>query len=112
MDPVKELVLKYFSAWQKQDHHEVRGFLGPSFEFDSGMQHFLDADEYSDFCRKLPPWSKITLLDSLFTENQAALLYEGVSQFGARFRIAEFIRVDEGKIAKISVVYSPLSQQQ
>lgn len=109
---LKDVVMKYFHAWQKQDLVELRGQLAKQFEFDSGLQKFEDADEFTDFCKKLPPWSKITLIDSVFCDNRASLLYEGISEFGAKFRIAEFITLEDRKIAKIQVVYSPLSQQQ
>lgn len=109
---VKELVMKYFQAWQKQDYEQMRSCLAQQLEVDSGLQKFADADEFTDFCKRLPPFASITLLDSVFTHDQAALLYEGVSQFGAKFRAAEFITLAEHKIVKIQVIFSLLSQQQ
>lgn len=111
-EEVKELVMQYFNAWQKQDQEQLKSTLSKELIFDTGMQKFEDADEFTDFFRKLPPWSKVTLLDSVFTDTQAALLYEGVSQFGARFRVAEFFNIANGKISKVNVVFSSLSQQQ
>lgn len=108
----KELVMKYFYAWQRQDHKEMRDYLSEQLEFNTGMQKFEDAEEFTDFFRKLPPWSKVTLLDSVFTDNQAALLYEGISEHGARFRVAEFITITNRKISQINIVFAPLSQQQ
>lgn len=111
-EEVKTVVMKYFNAWQKQDYEEMRSCLAKQMEFDTGMQKIEDADEYTDFCKKLPAFTKVTLLDSVFSENQAALLYEGISQFGAKFRVAEFMTLADDKIAKIQVIFSLLSQQQ
>jgi hypothetical protein len=112
IETAKELVMKYFQAWQKQDYNQMRHYLLEQLEFESGLQKFEDADEFTDFCKKLPPWSSVSLLDSIFAENHAALLYEGVSQFGAKFRVAEFITLADNKIAKIQVAFSPLSSTQ
>lgn len=111
-EAVKELVMQYFHAWQGQDQEQLRRTLAQELVFDTGLQTFEDVDEFTDFFKKLPPWSKVTLLDSIFTDTQASLLYEGISQFGARFRIAEFFNIVDGKIAKVNVVFSSLSQQQ
>jgi len=111
-DEVKTVVMKYFHAWQKQDYEEMRSCLAKQLEFDTGMHHFEDADEFTDYWKRLPPFAKVNLLESVFTANQAALLYEGVSEFGAKFRVAEFMSLEEGKITKIQVIFSLLSQQQ
>lgn len=109
---IKDVVMKYFQAWQKQDLTELRAQLSKQFEFESGLQRFEDVDEFTEFCKKLPPWSKVTLIDSVYADDRATLLYEGVSEFGAKFRIAEFLTLDDDKIVKVQAVYSPISQSQ
>ena len=72
-------MIQYCQAWQDQNQEKLRNTIAKELIFDTGMQKFEDADGFADFFKKLPPWSKVTLLDSIFTETHASLLYEGVS---------------------------------
>ena len=105
IDQTKEVVLTYFNSWQNKEWDVLRRCLANTFKIDGGKIQFRNIDEFIAFCQNGPSWSKVTLLDSIFQEKQAALLYEGETPTGEKIRVGEFLTLDQDKItsAKISI---------
>ncbi len=106
MQQTKDLVLNYFNSWQQQNWDQLRDCLAEHFSLDSLSMGFNNRDEFVEFCKNGPKWSDVKLLDSLFSDSQATLLYEGVTDTGHKIRVAEFLRLDSNKLIKSSVCIS------
>ena len=106
MNATKDLVLNYFEAWQARDWKRMRPFLSPKFTIDGGKIQFHSVDAFISFCQNGPSWSQIVLLDALFQDNKAALLYEGITPTGEKIRVGEFFIIEEGKIISSKVAIS------
>lgn len=106
MESTKELVKKYFQSWQKQDWDQMRTCLSKDFSIDAGQIQFHSVDTFVDFCKSGPSWSQIKLLDALFLEKKAALLYEGVTPNGEKIRVGEFLEINNNLIVCSKVAIS------
>jgi hypothetical protein len=103
MKSCKDLALSYFQAWQTKEWDKMRACLSKDFKVDAGQIHFHSLDAFIEFCKNGPGWSNIQLLDALFLENKAALLYEGLTPTGEKIRVGEFLEVAENKILRSKV---------
>lgn len=92
----KALVLKYWNAWQSLDWDGFRDCLSDQVQFENQQ---VEADEFVSFCKEGNPWEDVVLLNAVFSEKQAALLYEGTDTVSEkRIRVGEFIKVENDKI--------------
>lgn len=103
---IKDLVLTYFQSWQNKEWDTLRNCLSKDFKIDAGKIQFNSVDMFIEFCKNGPSWSQVKLLDALFLEKKAALLYEGVTQKNEKVRIAEFLEIDRNKIISAKVAIS------
>lgn len=106
MESTKELVLSYFQSWQKQNWTQMQDCLTSDFILDSGMLQFKNREDFIEFCKEGPRWSQVHLIQSLFQEGQAAILYEGSSLDGHKLKVSEFLTIENGKIRKSLAVIS------
>jgi hypothetical protein len=104
MQSTKDLVMRYFNSWQNQDWKMMRHCLADRFSLDSGSMQFQSADQFTEFCMKGERWSKVQLLDSLFQDSKASILYEGQTETGQKMRVAEFLHIEKDKISAAQVV--------
>jgi len=100
MNSCKNLIITYFQSWQTQDWDKMRACLNKKFHIDAGQLQFKSVDVFIEFCKNGPSWSQIRLLEALFLENKAALLYEGITPTKEKVRIAEFFDVTNNEIIK------------
>jgi len=92
----KEFILRYWKSWQEKDWGTLRVSLADTFDF-GGIK--TNADEFTEMCKNGSTWSDVQLFESFFTEEGGALLYEGTDiKSGARIRVGEFIRIENGKV--------------
>ena len=98
-----EIVLTYFQAWQNKEWEIMRSCLSKDFKIDAGQIQFKSVDTFIEFCKNGPSWSQIKLLDALFLDNKAALLYEGVTPAGEKIRVGEFLEIENNKISQSKV---------
>ncbi len=107
---VQTLVLDYFKSWQIRDWDLMERCLAPDFKFNAGVAKFDSAAPFLDMCRKGPDWESVNLIESVFTESMAALLYEGRSlPDNSNVRAAEIIKCEGGRIKEAQVVFTVLS---
>jgi hypothetical protein len=106
MEKTKSLVLTYFKAWQNKDWDTIRSCVAKDFKIDGGQLQFQSIETFIEFCKTGPSWSQVRLLDSLFQENKAALLFEGTTPEGQKIRIGEFFEIKNEKIAFSRVAIS------
>ncbi len=92
----KTIILGYWQSWQDKDWTALRNSLGDTFDMGGNA---MPADAFVEFCRKGNPWKDVTLIDSMFTAEGGALIYEGTNTAdGSRVRVAEIVRVQDGKV--------------
>ena len=96
----KELTLKYFYAWQTEDFDALRNSLSDNVEFDLNGNKIVGADPFVEMCRNGIKWKKVDLLDSVFHVNKSALIYDGITEKGAKVRVGEIISISDGKIIR------------
>jgi ketosteroid isomerase-like protein len=103
----KQIVTKYHNAWSGGDMEAARGCLADDLDFQGSIDTFRRAD---DFMAALTMFQKmlrgVTLIQSFFSENGAALLYDCDTMSPAgMIRTAEFFTVRDGKITSIRLVF-------
>ncbi len=103
----KQIVTTYHNAWTGGDLKAARGCLADDLDFHGSIDTFRRAD---DFIIALTMFHKmlrgVTLIQSVFSENGAALLYDcdTMSPAGV-IRTAEFFTVANGRIESIRLVF-------
>lgn len=110
-DETKKLILKYFHSWQEPlDINEFRRCLDDNVVFDAGNMKIEGGDKLVEMIKSTEsPWKDVTLLESMFQENQGTIFYEGIDKkTGSKTRVAEHITIANGRIAKIIAAICPL----
>ena len=103
----KQIVTNYHNAWTSGDMKAARFYLADDLDFQGSIDIFRRAD---DFIVALTMFQKmiqkINLIQSFFSENGAALLYDcdTMSPAGV-IRTAEFFTVTDGEIKSIRLVF-------
>jgi hypothetical protein len=103
----KQIVTSYHNAWTSGKMDAARLCLADDLDFQGSIDTFRRAD---DFIAALTMFQKmiqkINLIQSFFSENGAALLYDcdTMSPAGV-IRTAEFFTITEGKIRSIRLVF-------
>ncbi|MEN6320852.1 MAG: nuclear transport factor 2 family protein [Syntrophaceae bacterium] len=103
----KQIVTNYHNAWTSGDVEAARLYLADDLDFQGSIDIFRRAD---DFIVALMMFKKmlrgINLIQSFFSESEAALLYDcdTMSPAGV-IRTAEFFTVKDGKIKSIKLVF-------
>lgn len=108
---VEDLVDRYHRSWQRGDLAALRECLADEIDFDWGTAVYTDPDDFVAATASGIEWRDVTLLDAIYREETAAIVYEGVNVTdGLRLRTAEFLHCVEGKITASTVVYSVVAQ--
>jgi hypothetical protein len=103
----KQVVTNYLNAWTGGDMQAARFYLADDLDFQGSIETCSRAD---DFIPSLIMFQKmlqgVNLIQSFFSENGAALLYDcdTMSPAGV-IRTAEFFTVTDGKIKSIRLVF-------
>jgi hypothetical protein len=103
----KQVVTNYHNAWTGGDLETARACLADDLDFQGSIDTFRRAD---DFIVALTMFQKmlrgINLIQSFFSENGAALLYDCDTMSPAgMIRTSEFFTVTGGKIKSIRLVF-------
>lgn len=101
----KTIVISYFYTWQNKDWDKMSELLSKDFAADGGQLQFQNREHFIEFCKNGPSWKNVELIDSLFLENRAALLYQGITPASEKIRVAEFLQLCDQKIvfSKIAI---------
>ncbi len=92
----KDVIMAYWRSWQDKDWDAMRRSLAPSLRFG---EQTMTAEQFVGFCQQGSAWTEVELIDSLFTADAGALLYEGTdSKSGNRVRVGEIVRLEDGKV--------------
>jgi len=103
----KQVITNYHNAWTSGNMEAARVYLADDLDFQGSIDTFCKAN---DFIVALTMFQKmirkINLIQSFFSENGAALLYDcdTMSPAGV-IRTAEFFTVTSGKIKSIRLVF-------
>jgi hypothetical protein len=103
----KQVVTGYHEAWTRGDMNTARSFLADDLDFQGSLDRFSKADEFIGALTMFQKMLKgVNLLQSLFAEGEAALLYDcdTMTPVGM-LRTAEFFTVKGGKITSIRLVF-------
>ena len=103
----KQVVTNYHNAWTSGDMEKARVYLVDDLDFKGSIDTFCRA---ADFIAALTMFQKmiqkINLIQSFYSENGAALLYDCDTMSPAgMIRTAEFFMVKDGKIKSIRLVF-------
>jgi hypothetical protein len=103
----KQIVTNYHNAWTSGDVKAARVYLDDELDFQGSIDTFRRAD---DFIVGLTMFQKmlrgVTLIQSLYSETGAALLYDCDTMSPAGIiRTAEFFEVRGDKIKSIRLVF-------
>jgi hypothetical protein len=103
----RQVVTNYHNAWTSGDMKAARVYLADDLDFQGSINTFHSA---GDFFVALTMFQKmlkgVTLIDSFYSENGAALLYECDTMTPAGvLRTAEFFKVSGGRIRSIRLVF-------
>ena len=108
----EQLVLKYFQSWQEPaNFEEMKESLASNMKINSGFFAFQDRSTFMSFIQQnSTPWNNITLISSFFSENFAAILYEGVNaETNQKMRVSEHLTISKGKIKTIETVIAQVA---
>lgn len=99
----KKVILAYWKSWQDQDWDAMRAALAEDLVF--GGQS-MTREQFIQFCQQGHPWRDVELLDSMFTAEGGALLYEGTDTGSeTRVRVAEIVRVQGGRVCRANACF-------
>jgi hypothetical protein len=101
------VIRKYHEAWTQRDMSTARSCLADNLDFQGPIDTFSSADEFiatlTGFAQ-MP--TRVDLLQEVYTDDAAALLYDCVTKSPAgTIRAAEFFWLRDGKIATIRLVF-------
>jgi len=105
----KQVVKDYHKAWTSGDMATARSFLADDLDFQGSVQTFRRADDFIVVLAQFQQMLRsVNVLQSLYSENGAALLYDcdTMSPAGV-IRTAEFFTVGNGRILSIRLVFDP-----
>ena len=101
------LIDKYHHAWTNGDFATARACLADTLDFQGSINTFSKADDYIAVLTQFKQMLKgVTLLNSFYDKQSAALLYDCDSASPAgNIRTAEFFTVSNNKISAIRLVF-------
>ncbi len=108
----EELITAYWRSWQDpSDFAEMESYLADDFVFDAGAGELVGAATVRAMVEQNPePWVDVRMVDAAYWDDGGVIVYEGTgSRGGIRHRIAELIRVRNGRIGSISATFAQLA---
>jgi hypothetical protein len=103
----RQLIGTYHEAWKNSDFETARSFLADNLDFQGSINRFSRADDFIGVLIRFRRMvTSVTMLESFFEKECAALLYDCCTDTPAGVvRLAEFFRVRDGMITGITLVY-------
>ncbi|MDH3683582.1 MAG: nuclear transport factor 2 family protein [Acidimicrobiia bacterium] len=102
MSNTEAVVMRYWNSWHEggePDWATMRSCLADDLDMDAGP---MSADAFVEMCQQGAPWTGVTMIDSLFADDRAALIYEGTNTANGKLvRVGEIITVVDGKVARL-----------
>ena len=112
-ESTRQVVYAYWQGWQTKDFEGMRAALADDVIADAGLFRVEGADKFVAMCKAGPGWREVRMMEELYAETHAAILYEGINTGNEqKMRVAELIQLDGGKIASIQSCLSPLTMLQ
>src|SRR4051812_16778013 len=108
-DETRNLVEAYFRAWSSGDCDRARTMVADDLKMVTPMNRYDSADAVMPVLKQIVSMmKKATLLRSVVEGDQAVLLHEGVfPEPGGTVRSLEILKVANGKICAIEMIYDP-----
>ncbi len=103
----RQLIETYHHAWTSGDFITARGCLADNLDFQGSVNTFSKAEDFIAVLTQFKQMLKgVTLLNSFYDKQSAALLYDCDSSSPAGIiRTAEFLTVSNNKISAIRLVF-------
>jgi ketosteroid isomerase-like protein len=113
-DETRNLVEAYFRAWSSGDCDRARTMMADDLKMVTPMNRYDSADAVLLALKQIVSMmKKATLLRSVVEGDQAVLLHEGVfPEPGGVVRSMEVLKVENGKIRSIEMIYDPTGLKQ
>lgn len=98
----ESLVMRYWKSWHEggePDFDAMRDCFGDVIDMEPGP---MPADDFVEMCRQGSPWTGVTMIETMFADDRAALIYEGTNTANGKVvRVGEILTVADGKIARL-----------
>ncbi len=103
----RQVVSAYRADRDSGDGQTAAGYLAPGFSFESPLMHLDDPDSYlASHIAFQKMVTRTDLISELYGEGEATLLYDLHAPIpGGRQRTAEHIRLVDGKIESIVLIF-------
>lgn len=106
MPKSREIVLAYQEAIGKKDFQAARKLLHDNLEFRGPIDTFHKADDYLHAIQKLSAIVEgVDILKVFEDENEVSLFCDLKTKTVGTFFVAEWYKLNEGKIASVRVVF-------
>lgn len=102
-----DIVGKYTNAWINQEFDKARLYLADDLRFRGSIDSFDNVDQLIEALKNFVPMlTKVEMIDQLYDENRAFLLYDCITENPAgTIRTAEHFTIENGKIKEIKLVF-------
>jgi ketosteroid isomerase-like protein len=99
-------VRELYAAFLSGDRAALEGLLSEDFTFTSPRDDHLDKATYFERCFPNHDQFRAHRIDKLFVSGDEAFVrYRAETKDGARFRNAEYVRLEGGKVREVEVYF-------
>ncbi|MEU1409780.1 nuclear transport factor 2 family protein [Streptomyces sp. NPDC005728] len=107
-DDAAQLASAYFAAWQAKDFTTLRSLLADDLEYLGPLGHYKSADACRDSLASMAPVTKDLVVHRTFVDNSDVLTwFTLLTTVAPPTAVANWIHVEDGKIARIQALYDP-----
>lgn len=101
-EKTKEIVHQYWNSWQNKDLESLEKVCDKHMICHAGFFTFNNLEELKNEVVKGPAWKNVTMIDEVYTENKAGIIYEGINSLNEKtMRVSEIITLKNEKIIKV-----------
>ena len=103
----RETIEGYMKAWTAKDFDATRALLADDIDFQGSMEKHATADGFMGGLKMFVNgmYADHTLVEQLWGDDSAFLLYDCTLKNGGTMRCSEFLQVADGKITKIRLTF-------
>jgi hypothetical protein len=107
-----KIVRFYADSWIAGDPDGVRRMIAPDAEIEWNLGLAVDDEELVQTLDRIAGFAdSVTVVSQTCVDDRAALVYDCAAPFGTA-RLAEFLAVDNGRIAEVRQVYDAVALRQ
>jgi len=109
VEPIEAATRRCYRAYETNDRQLLEDLLADDFEFTSPHDSQIDRATYFERCWPNSEHIARIEIEKLFVQgNEAFVRYEITKDTGQRWRNAELLRFENGRLAEVQVYYGSL----